>query len=71
MKELRAFLRARRLYSAFVRNLKNDRGLTISKYLHPSLDQYNYIISAFAWSQTPEGHDVWSAINEAWKTRHA
>lgn len=30
------------------------------------LSPYNYLVKAFTWRMTPQGHDLWSRLNREW-----
>lgn len=55
---LENFLKKRRLYSAFCRNLVRDITSTQGKHA---------IYFAFIWRNTPEGSDVWAKADEDWR----
>lgn len=64
------FLKSKRLYSKFARELREDSGKTVSAYLKQFLgsnyDQYMYLSGAFYWVRSKDGNEFWSNVNKDW-----
>lgn len=63
---LRQFLKARRLYSAFIRNCINGKTIArVSSVL--DICESGIIGGAFIWNDTPKGTDFWVKIHIEWE----
>lgn len=49
------FLFRNRAMSRYLRN-----------YISKNIDSYEYLLNAFTWSESPEGHEFWSDLNDKW-----
>ena len=59
------FLKDNGVYDVFFENLfKQKQGRDLSNYFLFGFSNYNAILSAFTWGNTPEGHTFWSEISE-------
>ena len=63
-KEFIKFLVRNNAYTTFMRNLAEGLG-SWSSYRDTNKDVY--ILGAFVWSKTPEGHDTWSNLSDVWE----
>jgi len=63
------FLKSKRIFSKFERNLKSDRDITFDEYSDSKSEEggIDLLISAFYWDQTPENYDFWDEIDEDWR----
>lgn len=69
------FLKENDLYDKWVYNLKKQHPISNKRWWNK---MHSYIYSnntkqavdyAFCWSNTLEGHDFWSKINDRWKRK--
>ena len=69
-KEFVQFLKTKRLYSAFMRNMKKQNFVepaNMSKAVERALESLtNPINSSFSWSSTPEDYPFWAKIEALW-----
>jgi len=65
------FLRKRRLYRKFAREVRKNSGLTLSAYFKYFLDgefpPAMYLSGAFHWAMSKDGREFWSKVNEEWE----
>lgn len=61
------FLKDSGAYNLFFANLFNQKqGEVLRGYFLSYFFNYNAILAAFTWDQTPEGQDFWEEINTRW-----
>lgn len=61
-----SFLKSNRLYSAYIRNLKNSLEKESVEKVFNRTSKASFLSSAFTWRDTPKGYDLWADINDAW-----
>jgi hypothetical protein len=66
------FLRKKDALEAYKRNFKEYRGSTSFNDVFSRNRLYSdYIIGAFSWTRTPEGHWYWRRLQDEWNViRH-
>lgn len=61
------FLKDTDVYEAYVRNLKEHRGLTLDEYYdRRCMDEKSVFLDAFVWAETKERYKYWKNINGKW-----
>lgn len=69
-KEFVQFLKTKRIYSKFMRNLKKQgfvEPATMTEAIQKALENLtNPINASFSWSNTPEGYKFWNATEAVW-----
>lgn len=61
------FLRKHNALEAYKRNFKAHRGkVSFNDVFHRNCLYLDYIIGAFSWSRTPEGHWYWRELQDEW-----
>ena len=57
--ELYRYLKRHGLCRKYLRNLKEQYPETVKHIVQSRSEQYQYIVTSFPWSRTPEGRDFW------------
>ena len=62
------FLKNKRLYSKFVRNLEGRSVWAIIQFekFVTTRKPSEYVIKAFIWYETPQGHQFWCDVETEW-----
>ena len=62
------FLKNKRLYSKFVRNFEERSTWTIIRFekFVTTRKPSEYVIKAFYWDETPQGHQFWWDVETEW-----
>lgn len=61
------YLKNKNVYNLFCKELFNDEGITLNKYLEGLKDfEYGFIQSAFKWASTPNDYEFWHNIDKGW-----
>ena len=67
MKELIIFLKKHKVLRKFKKNFRKYSHITSIKEFCSIASPNSSISSAFHWSNTKEGHDFWSNLNDKWR----
>lgn len=67
------FLHENKAYDSFMNGLKNARGILGEVafeeiQIECRIAPQRYVLHAFVWIETPEGHQFWSTLNKKWQT---
>ncbi len=53
--------------AAFIANVRNDRGESLTRYLRNTEPAF-FISSAFRFDKTPEGFQYWDYLSDEWNS---
>ena len=67
MKELIAFLRKHKVLRKFKKNFRKYSYITNIKDFCSMVSPNSFISGAFHWSNTKEGHNFWSNLDDKWR----
>ncbi len=69
-KEFKKFLKEHEALKAFKEGWKAQRKVELKKFLKAECKAPNvWIVYAFIWSKTPQGHYYWKVLYILWKQR--
>lgn len=68
-KDFKDFLEKEGVYEKFKHNLDKYRGTSIRRFCLGTEDLYKWMMNAFVFNLTEEGHDFWEEVDRKWQEK--